>query len=47
MDAATVTAITSQVSFTTVIVGLGVVFGAIALVMISMKGGKMLIGAIR
>lgn len=47
MDAAAVAAITGQVSFATIIVGLGVVFGAIALVQISFKGGKMLLAAIR
>ncbi len=47
MDAAAVSAITSAVSFTTVIVGLGVVFAAVALVLVSMKGGKLLLSAIR
>ena len=47
MDPATVTAITSQVDFATVAVGLGVIFGAIAILSITMKGGSKLISAIK
>lgn len=47
MNQAAVTAITGSVDFATIIVGLGVVFGAVALVMVAMKGGKMLLAAIR
>lgn len=44
---AAMTAITGAVDFATVITGLGVVFGAIAVVYVVFKGGKMLLGAIR
>lgn len=47
MDAAAVSAITSAVNFATVVTGLGVVFAAVAVVYIAMKGGKMLLSAIR
>lgn len=45
--AAAITAITGAVDFATVITGLGVVFGAVAGVFIVMRGGKMLISAVR
>lgn len=44
---AAMTAISGAVDFATVITGLGVVFGAIAVVLVCFKGGKMLLGAIR
>lgn len=47
MNAAAVSAITASVDFGTVVVGLGVVFAAVALVLVSMKGGKLLLSAIR
>ena len=47
MDAATVTAITSAVNFTTVITGIGAIAAAVALVLISIRGGKILLGMIR
>lgn len=46
MEAA-VTAITTAVDFSTVVTGLGVVFGALALVFVCFKGGKMLLAAVR
>lgn len=44
---AAITAITTAVDFSAVVTGLGVVFAAIAGVIIVMKGGKMLIASIR
>lgn len=46
MDAATVAAITGSVNFATIITGIGVICGAVALVLISVRGGKMLLGMI-
>lgn len=40
-------AITGAVDFSDVIVGLGVVFGAIAVVLVCFKGGKMLLAAVK
>jgi hypothetical protein len=42
-----VAAITGAVDFSTIITGLGVVFGAVALVLVAMRGGKMLLGAVK
>jgi hypothetical protein len=47
MDAAAVTAITSAVDFGTIITGIGAIAAAVALVLISVKGAKMLLGMIR
>jgi hypothetical protein len=47
MDAAAVTAISSAVDFGTVITGIGAIAAAVALVLISVKGAKMLLGMIR
>ena len=47
MNAAAVTEITSAVDFATVITGIGVIAAAVALVLISMKGAKLLLGMIR
>lgn len=47
MDEAAVTAITNAVDFATVVTGIGTIGTAIALVLISMKGAKMLLGMIR
>lgn len=47
MDAATVAAITGAVNFTTVIVGIGAIAAAVALVLVSIRGGKTLLGMIR
>lgn len=47
MTAADVLAITSQVDFSTVGVGIGVIAAAIALVLISQKGARMLLGMLR
>lgn len=47
MDAAAVATITSAVDFSTIINGISAIAGAIALVLISSKGAKMLLGQIR
>jgi hypothetical protein len=47
MDAAAVTAITGAVDFGTVVVGIGAIAGAVALVLISIKGARMLLGMVR
>jgi hypothetical protein len=47
MDAAAVTAITGAVDFASIVTGIGVIAGAIALVLISVKGAKMLLGMVR
>lgn len=47
MDAAAVTAITSAVDFATIITGIGTIAASVALVLISVKGAKMLLGMIR
>lgn len=47
MDAAAVTAITSQVDFATIITGIGTIAGGVAVVYIALKGAKMLISTIR
>jgi hypothetical protein len=47
MDAAAVTAITSAVDFDTVITGIGSIAAAVALVLISVRGAKMLLGMVR
>ena len=47
MDAAAVSAITSAVDFANVITGIGSVFAAVVLVTIALKGGRMLLSAIR
>lgn len=47
MDAAAVTAITGAVDFGTVVTGIGAIAAAVALVYISIKGAKMLLGMIR
>ena len=46
MSADEVAAITGAVDFGTVVVGVSAVFAAVALVLIAMKGGKMLMRAI-
>tara|TARA_R110000737_G_C14613111_1_gene491378 strand:+ start:2187 stop:2336 length:150 start_codon:yes stop_codon:yes gene_type:complete len=47
MDAAAVTAITGAVDFASIVTGIGVIAGSIALVLISVKGAKMLLGMVR
>jgi hypothetical protein len=47
MDAAAVLAITSAVDFDTIVTGIGVIAASVALVLISVKGAKMLLGMIR
>lgn len=47
MDAAAVATITSAVSFTTIITGIGAVAAACALVYVAVKGARMLLSMIR
>ena len=47
MDTAAVTAITSSVDFTTIITGIGTIAASVALVLVSIKGAKLLLGMIR
>jgi hypothetical protein len=47
MDATAVTAITSAVDFGTVVTGIGAIAAAVALVYISIKGARMLLGMVR
>lgn len=44
---AMVTAITGSIDYSAIVTGLGTVFGAVALVAIAFKGGKMLLSAVR
>lgn len=41
------TAITTAVDFSAIVTGIGVIIAAVALVLVAMKGGKMLLSAIR
>lgn len=47
MNAAAVAAITGAVDFATIITGIGVIAAAVALVLISVKGARMLLGMIK
>lgn len=47
MDEAAVTAISTAVDFGTVITGIGAIAAAVALVLISVKGARMLLGMIK
>ncbi|WP_286871289.1 hypothetical protein [Spongiibacter sp.] len=47
MNAEAVTAITTAVDFSTVVTGIGTIAASVALVLISVKGAKMLLGMIR
>jgi hypothetical protein len=47
MDAAAVTAITSSVDFATVVTGIGAIAAAVAIVLVAVKGARMLLGMIR
>ncbi len=46
MDAAAVTAITANVDFATIVTGIGVIAAAVVLVVIAMRGARMLVGAV-
>lgn len=46
MDASAVTAITSAISFTTVVAGIGAVGAAVVLLKVARRGMKALVGAI-
>lgn len=47
MDATVVSAITDAIDFTTIIVGVGAVFAAIAVLKVAVIGGRKLLAAIR
>ena len=47
MDATAVSAIVAAVDFNTVVTGIGSVFAAVVLVTIALKGGRMLLSAVR
>jgi hypothetical protein len=47
MDSAAVTAIVTAVNFNSVVAGIGSVFAAVVLVTIALKGGRMLLSAVR
>lgn len=47
MDAATVTSVTSAVDFATIITGIGAIAAAVVVVLIAVKGAKMLLGMVR
>jgi len=47
MDAAAVTAITTSVDFSTIVTGIGTIAAAVAVVLISVKGARMLLSMIR
>ena len=47
MDSAAVTAITGAVDFATIVTGIGSVAAAIVVVLISIKGAKMLLSMVR
>lgn len=47
MDSTAVTAITGAVDFATIVTGIGTIAAAIVVVMVSVKGAKMLIGMVR
>ena len=47
MDATAVTAITSAIDFATIITGIGTVVAAVAVVLVAMKGGRLLLSALR
>ncbi len=47
MTTENVATITDAVDFSTIIVGIGAIAAAVALVLISVKGAKMLLGMIR
>jgi hypothetical protein len=47
MDAATVTAITGAVSYTSIITGIGAVAAGVVVVLVAVKGAKMLLAMVR
>jgi len=47
MDALAVTAVTSAVDFATIVTGIGTIAGAVALVLISVRGARMLLSMVR
>lgn len=47
MDATAVTAITGAVDFATIVTGVGTIAAAVVVVLVSVKGAKMLIGMVR
>jgi hypothetical protein len=47
MDAAAVSAVVTSVDFATIIVGIGGIGAAIALVLISIKGARLLLGMLK
>jgi hypothetical protein len=47
MDSAAVTAITGAVDFGTVVTGIGAIAAAVALVLISIKGARLLLSMVR
>ena len=47
MDALAVTAVTSAVDFATIITGIGTIAAAVVLVLISVRGAKMLLSMVR
>lgn len=47
MDATQVAAVTGAVDFATIITGIGTVAAAVAIVLVSVKGAKMLLAMVR
>lgn len=47
MDAAAVTTITSAVDFSTIVTGIGAIAAAIVVVLLAVKGSRMLLGMVR
>ncbi len=47
MDAASVTAITGAIDFTTILVGIGGVFAALVVLKVAIAGGRKLMSVIR
>ena len=47
MDALTVTAITDAVDYATIITGIGTVAAAVVVVLVAVKGAKMLLSMVR
>lgn len=47
MDAAAVTAVTSAVDFSTIVTGIGAIAAAVVLVLLSVRGARMLLSMVR
>lgn len=47
MDAASVAVVTGAVDFATIITGIAAIAGAIVLVLVTVRGAKMLLGMVR